>query len=49
MNILENFYSPGVLMTDYAFSESGMYKQLDAAEADHKVPVQSYQYHVEAH
>ena len=37
MNILENFYSPAVLVTDYAFSESGIYKQLDAAETDHKV------------
>ena len=39
MNILENFYSPGVLATDYAFSESGIYRQLDAAETDHKVGV----------
>lgn len=38
MNILENFYSSAVLATDYAFSESGIYRQLDAAETDHKVP-----------
>lgn len=48
MNILENFYSPAVLVTDYAFSESGVYKQLEAAETDHKVPLQSCQYHAEA-
>jgi dynein heavy chain len=36
MNILEGYYNTRVLDTEYRFSESGTYHQLDALEANHK-------------
>ena len=36
MNILEDFYCPATLKTDYKFSESGIYHHLES-DSQHKV------------
>lgn len=37
MNILDDFYCPDALMTDYKFSESDIYYQIPPEESEHKV------------